>query len=299
MGAEHVARWKQVAEVAARQHGCVTTAQLRACGVRGTSIERAVDAGRLWRIHRGVYAVGHPALTGEGRWHAAVLACRGGVLSHRPAGVAWQIHRGELARVEVTVSTGGTHRRPGILIHSSALPVDEVTEWEGIPITTPARTAVDLAHEFEDADRVHGLLRQLQYRRRFDLAALRSANARRPNALLGATLDDLAPTESPLEDAFRTKVIRRHRLPEPDFQARVQGMRVDLRWSAARLTVEIYGNHHVNPAMLQTDAARDNILGLGGDLVLRYLPADIHRRHARTAAQIRQALADRHGSDHV
>ena len=295
MWSEHVERWKAVSQVAARQHGLVTTRQLRECRIAKGSIQQARRSGRLWAVHRGVYAVGHPSLSREGRWHAAVLACPGGVLSHRPAAVAWRVYRGEFGRVEVTVPVRGTHRRPGILIHSSPLPEDEITEWEGIPITTPARTAVDLAHELRDRDAIHGLLRQLQYRGLFDLAALERANARRPSAVLTEQLQDLAPTESPLEDAFRSKVIRRHRVPEPDAQARIEGMRVDFRWTAARLTVEIYGNHHVNPAMLQTDAARDNVLGLAGDLVLRYLPADIHRRHARTAAQILRALETRHG----
>lgn len=295
MGVQDVARWKKVGEVASRQHGLVTTSQLQACGVRGTSIERGVGSGRLWRVHRGVYAVGHLALSREGRWHAAVLACRGSALSHRPAGNAFRIYSGELARVEVTVPTGGTHGRPGILIHSSPLPDDEVTEWRGIPITSPSRTAVDLAHDLADADRVHGLLRQLQYRGLFDREALERANARRPCAVLSAALEDLRPTTSPLEDAFKTKVIRRYRLPDPDYQGWVRGKHVDFRWAAARLTVEVYGNHHVHPSMLQADAARDNDLGLHGELVLRYLPADIHRRHRQTAAQIRHALRTRHG----
>lgn len=290
MDASGVQRWRSVAEKAATQHGVITSAQLHECGVGRSGIEKGVRSGRLWRVHVGVYAVGHPSLTREARWHAAVLACPGGALSHRPAGNAFRFYRGELARVEVTVPTGGTHRRPGILIHTSALPGDEVTEWEGIPITSPSRTVVDLAHEIDDPDRIHGMLREMQYRKRYDLEKLKRANARRPSALLGEILEDLSPTESPLEDAFRSKVIRRHAVREPDYQAKVEGMRVDFRWVEERLTVEVYGNHHVNPSMLQTDAARDNVLGLGGDLVLRYMPADLHRRHARTAAQIKQAL---------
>ena len=87
--------------------------------------------------------------------------------------------------------------------------------------------------------------------------------------------------ESPLEDAFLTKVIRRYRIPAPDFQARIEGMRVDFRWTAARLTVEVYGNHHVNPSMLQTDAARDNVLGLGDQTGARHAPRIVHPGDAR------------------
>ncbi len=295
MDAQNVQPWRQASVKASTQHGLITTGQLAACGIGRSGIEKGVAAGRLWRVHRGVFAVGHPAITRERRWLAAVLA--GGedaVLSHRPAGVLWRIYRGELARVEVTVPRRGTRSRPGIIFHASPLPADEVDVVDDIPLTSPSRTAVDLAHELDDPDRIHGMLRQLQYRSLFDLSSLRAANARRPSALLGEQLEDLSPTESPLEDAFRTKVIRRHGLPEPDYQAKIRGKRVDFRWAAARLTVEVYGNHHVNPAMLQTDAARDNDLGLAGDLVLRYLPADVHRRHARIAAQIREAIRTRH-----
>ena len=287
--------WREVAATAATQHGVITTRQLRACGIAASSIQHAKRTGRLWPIHRGVYAVGQPALSREGRWGAAVLACAGSALSHRPAGVARRIYRGEIARVEVTVPTRGTHRRPGILIHSSPLPEDEVELHAGIRMTTPARTAVDLAHVLADHDRVHGMLREMQYRRLFDREALERANARRPSAILSLALADLRPTRSPLEDAFLTKVIRRHRLPEPECQAPMEGMHVDFRWASARLTVEVHGHNHVNPAMLRADALRDNALGLGGELVLRYLPADVHRHHRRTAEQIRRALAERDG----
>lgn len=293
MWSEHVERWNEVAAIAARQHGVITTRQLMSCGLAKGSISHARKVGRLWPIHRGVWAVGHTALSREGRWHAAVLAVAG-ALSHRSAGNAWRCFRWEPSRIEVTVATGGTHSRSGLVIHSSPLPLDEVTEWEGMCITTPSRTAVDLAHALADHDAVHGMLREMQYRRIFDLDALARANARRPNAILTAAIGDLRPTRSPLEDAFLSKVIRRYGLPEPDYQSAIEGMRVDFRWIVPRLTVEVYGNHHVFPSMLQADAARDNVLGLAGDLVLRYMPADVHRRHRRTAMQILEAIRTRH-----
>jgi predicted transcriptional regulator of viral defense system len=75
-----------IGRIAARQHGVVTQAQLLASGLSPSGISRRVAAGRLTRIHRGVYAVGHPGLSQHGRWVAAVLACgEGAVLSHRSA----------------------------------------------------------------------------------------------------------------------------------------------------------------------------------------------------------------------
>ncbi|MGH2984486.1 MAG: type IV toxin-antitoxin system AbiEi family antitoxin domain-containing protein [Solirubrobacterales bacterium] len=80
-----------IVRTAARQHGVVTFAQLRAAGVLSSGIADRVAAGRLHRVHRGVYAVGHSGLSQDGRWLAAVLACgERAVLSHRSAAaLAW------------------------------------------------------------------------------------------------------------------------------------------------------------------------------------------------------------------
>jgi very-short-patch-repair endonuclease len=294
MGASLVARWRAVAEIAARQHGLVSTRQLHASGVGKGSIEKAHRSGRLWRIHRGVYAVGHPALSQEGKWLAAVLACgSGAALSHRSAASLWQIRSAELARVEVTVPREGTYRRPGTLIHTSPLPPGEVVHKRDIPVTSPARTAVDLAHALHDPDQVHRLLREMQFRRLFDTTALEVANHRRPSAVLSLTVADLRPTRSPHEDAFKSKVLRRYRIPDPEYNRLVQGFTVDCHWPRARLVVEIDGNNHINPAMLQADAFRNNVLQAAGVMVLHYTRTDIDRRHAQVAAQVLAALESR------
>jgi predicted transcriptional regulator of viral defense system len=89
------------ARVAGRQHGVVSVGQLAVTGLTHDSIRRRVEAGRLHRIHRGVYAVGHRALSMEGVWMAAVLACGGGAaLSHRSAAALWRMLPG--ARVRST-----------------------------------------------------------------------------------------------------------------------------------------------------------------------------------------------------
>lgn|SRR5262245_1751979 len=62
-----------IAEIATRQHGVLSVMQLHAAGADSSAIKRRVAAGRLHRVHRGVYAVGHARLSNEGRWMAAVL----------------------------------------------------------------------------------------------------------------------------------------------------------------------------------------------------------------------------------
>ena len=136
-----------IARIAANQHGVITTGQLNQLGLsRGRIAERA-SAGRLHRIHRGVYAVGHPRLSNEGRWMAAVLACGpGAVLSHHSAAALWGIHRrrrddASPPPVHVTVpSTAGKSPRNGIVLHRSSTLIAGVrTRRHGIPVTTPER----------------------------------------------------------------------------------------------------------------------------------------------------------------
>jgi len=81
-----------IAAVAARQHGVVTAAQIQGCGLSSSATSDWLRAGRLHRLHRGVYAMGHRGLSFEGRWMAAVLALgKGAVLSHRSAAMLWRM----------------------------------------------------------------------------------------------------------------------------------------------------------------------------------------------------------------
>jgi very-short-patch-repair endonuclease len=138
-----------LARLAARQHGVVTLDQLLAAALDKSAISRRVAAGRLHRIHRGVYAFGNPNLTREGRSLAAVLACgEGAVLSHQSAAALWNLSPTSPELVHVTVpGTNGRARRRGIVLHrSSTLITAETTRRRGIPITTLARTLADLGY---------------------------------------------------------------------------------------------------------------------------------------------------------
>ena len=135
-----------VARVAARQHGVISLAQLAKAGITPTMVRRRLEAGRLHRVHRGVYAVGTPALTREGRWMAAVLACGPeAVLSHASAAALWSISPTSPSWAHLTVpGNGGRRRRKGIVLHrSTTLTPTDVTVRRGIPVTAHARTLRD------------------------------------------------------------------------------------------------------------------------------------------------------------
>jgi predicted transcriptional regulator of viral defense system len=83
-------REQVIARLAANQHGVVAAAQLRDAGIPDYSVTRRAQAGRLHRLHRGVYAVGHTKLTFDGRCIAAALAVgEVAVVSHRSAAAIW------------------------------------------------------------------------------------------------------------------------------------------------------------------------------------------------------------------
>jgi very-short-patch-repair endonuclease len=143
---------RTVAEIAARQHGVVTRKQLLWAGLSPKAITRRVQAGRLHRLYRGVYAVGHTNLSREGRWLGAVFACgEGAVLSHASAAHLWKISPTSPSTIHVTVpATSGRTKRPGIRLHNStALTPSETTQRRGIPVTTHARTLRDLGYDRE------------------------------------------------------------------------------------------------------------------------------------------------------
>ena len=134
-----------IARLAARQHGLVTLAQLLAAGLDKSAIARRVRAGQLHRVYRGVYAVGHAGLSREGRFLAAVLgAGKGAALSHLAAAELWEVRRYRASLIDVVVPT--RRRADGVRVHETrTLHPRDVTTYKGIPVTTIARTLVDLS----------------------------------------------------------------------------------------------------------------------------------------------------------
>src|SRR4051794_23308870 len=243
-----------LARLAARQHGVVGLRQLRHHGFTASGVRSRVARGRLHRVHRGVYAVGHPLLSTEGRWMAAVLACGpGALLSHGSAASLWGLRRSARARIDV-ISTGQRGaKRAAIDAHSGAtLHPAEATVHDGIPCTTVARTLVDLA-DVLDRRGLERACEQAEMLRLFDADALADvlsrAGGRRGAARLSAIVAELRPgatlTRSELEERFLA-LCRSAGVTQPLVNVRVEvdggTLEVDFLWRDERLVVETDGH---------------------------------------------------------
>jgi hypothetical protein len=133
----------QIATIAARQHGHITRAQLLAVGISHARIQRWCAAGRLTRVHGGVYALGYRHVEPVAVAMAAVLACGdGAVLSHESAAALWGWRRWPSVP---EVSTTWARHRPGIRAHRTrSLPRTDRTRQLGVPVTSPERTIREL-----------------------------------------------------------------------------------------------------------------------------------------------------------
>lgn len=259
----------------------ITRSQLLGAGVGETGIEERVRSDRLLRLHRGVYALGHRELKREGHWLAAALACGpGAVLSHASAAAHWNIRGSASSYVDVTVpSRAGRVRRKGIRVHRSGrLGADQVTIHEGIPVTTLARTLLDLADVLSEQD-LERAIHESEYLRLFDLTALIAvvgANpGRRGAKLLKAAEGPPEMTKSQLEKRFLA-IVDRHRLPRPQVNARIEGYEVDFAWPEAKLIVETDGfAAHGTRKAFETDRLRDRHLARAGFHTIRLTPRSL------------------------
>jgi predicted transcriptional regulator of viral defense system len=297
-----------LAELARRQWGVVSAAQLRALGLDKDAVRRRARAGRLHRLHHTVYAVGHTVLKREGRWLAAVLACgQGAVLSHSSAAAHWGLLHTEAARIDVTTP----RRRAGnakIRLHRShTLIARDTTTHEGIPITSVPRTLLDLAATVRP-DRLERALAQAQHLQIYDHRAIEDvlarANGHRGKAALAqATALDPKLTASEWEIRL-LRLVRAAALPEPlvnlPLDAPDHGpCRPDFHWPSHRLIVETDGwESHKTRAAFESDRAKDAALTAAGYRVVRFTwrTADAVIRQRLEALLTPARTHPRHGS---
>lgn len=291
-------------ELATAQHGVVERRQLRTLGLSAPAVDRWLRTGRLRALHRGVYAVGHSALTVRGWWMAAVLACGpGAALSHRCAARLQSLSGRLPGRPAVSVPATRCPQPPGVAVHR--IQRVEPVLVEGIPCTPVARTILDLAGISRRRE-LEKVIEEAVVLGVFDLRALETvvASVARPRGvrLLRSVLAEIRPgttlTRSDLEEAMLA-LCDRAGLPRPVCNGNVlladgTAPEVDFQWRAARVVVETDSNrYHATHPKRRGDRAKDRALQLAGWLVLRVPEEDLAERPDAILADLRAALARR------
>lgn len=295
----------EVQTLAARQHGVVARRQLLALGLGEDAIDHRLSTGRLVRLRRGIYALGHAQLRPEGRALAVVLAVGDrAVLSHRSAAGLWGIRPWGGSFIEITApGRGGVRRQRGRFVHrSAALHPDATTVERGVPTTTIARTLLDLA-DVVPAHHLRRAVERAEQAELFDLADVRHVLDEHPGRpgrrALTAVLADFRDhgdthTRSDLE-AMLLQICLDHDLPRPQVN-RHDGVREsDFRWPDHRLIVEVdsWTFHGRTRRAFDSDRARDRAVLRTGWRVARFTDRQLLADRAGVAAELHALLTHR------
>jgi predicted transcriptional regulator of viral defense system len=287
-----------LAELATRQFGVVATRQLDALGYSKSSVAKAARVGRLHRVHRGVYVVGHRTLTWHGRCMAAVLASYPSVASHFSAAWLWGLLR---YRPEIHVTSRGIRRaQRTFATHSADLAHADLTRRDGIPVTSLSRTILDTAV----TSRPRTVRRHIQLAEDLKVFDLREMNdllertkGHRGQAKVRAALElyDEKPvfTRSGLERRF-LEIVREAGLPEPAMNIFVAGYEIDAYWADHRFGVEldVYETHG-SRLSFEEDRERDDELLLAGIETTRVTGPRLDREPGAVVDSLRRHLARR------
>jgi hypothetical protein len=275
-------------------HGLVRHADLLAAGLTRQAISARVRRGALTRRYRGVYSLAPGPLARDGEFLAVVLA--GGdraALNRVAAAEHWQIWRYR-ARLSIVVPSRRTI--PGVEVHTCRrLDRRDVTVHRGIPVTTVARTLVDLT-DVLIAEELTNVIHEAAFRRRFSIPDTRAAMARANGRHKLARLDEAielwlagsAGLKSRLEKAFLEIVVEAG-LQKPIPNVHVAGAEVDAYWPDLRLAVEIDGPNHTRRPTLLADGSRDRLLAESKITVLRFNEFEVERRRRDVVATLVRA----------
>ena len=272
----------------------VTHVELLELGFTDHAIKHRVKTGRLHRIARGVYAVGSPNLTREGRLMVAIKACGPqAALSHLSAAVLWGFWKREPGRIHVSVPATSNPRVRGVTVHRRAR--FETTRFMRIPVTTPDCTMIDLAAT-QDRDDVEGAINEADVKGRTNperLRAVLDGIGRRPGAARLRHILDIATftfTRSTLERAF-IPIALAAGLPRPLTCHEVNGFEVDFYWPDLKLIVETDGlTYHRTPQQQAEDLRRDQIHTASGHRCFRFSHGQIRFEPKHVERILRSAV---------
>jgi hypothetical protein len=291
MWGQNASRQRAVADLGGRQHGVVSQRQLIALGLSQTTIDRWLASGRLHRLHRGVYAVGHRVLRVQGRWMAGVLACGpDAVLSHQPAAALLDLRRSSSSVTHVTTPRRASPR--GIEVHRvRRLHPEDVAMRERIPVTSVARTVLDLAETLTLRQLIR-VIEQAERLRIFDLNAIEELLARNPGrhgtrplrAAIAAVNGEPPRTNSDWERDF-LDFCEDHGIPRPELNVIVEGFEVDALWPEKKLIVELDSwTFHRSRRAFEEDRRRVVVLQLAHYMVLPITALDDEAARVISAA---------------
>jgi len=238
----------------------------------------------------------------RGRWLAAVLACGPqAVLSHASAAELWGLRFGASRWIDVTIPRTGRRTRDPIRVHRPrSLPADEMTTAHAIPVTSAARTILDMAAILHRAH-LEAMLDRMEIRELTDYPALAAIARAHPGhhgagrlaAALEGHLAGEQLTRSDLEVLFR-QVCHDHGLPQPRVNQLIAGKEVDFLFAEQRLVVETDSwRYHRTRRAFEDDRARDALLLAHGYRTLRITDRALTTRPRLVVDIIAAALADR------
>jgi very-short-patch-repair endonuclease len=286
-----------ISDLAAQQHGLVTRGQLIALGVGPDAIDRRIAMQRLHPVHAGVFAVGHRLRTRESTWMAAVLAAGpDAVLAYRSAAALWGMRRS--SRLEVIAPR--KLRRPGIEAHRIVLTDDEVTIEAGIPVTTPARTLLDLA-AVVSPQHLKAAFQEAEVRRLTSPTSLDALLERHPRRRGIQAIQQILKDHHDTGRTIPTSVLERHllalldahNLPRPTINRLSDHGELDATWPDHKLIVECdgYATHGTREAF-EHDRAKDRHLIVAGWRVIRLTWRQLTTEPDTIARQLATVLND-------
>lgn len=288
-----------MARIAERQRGLIGRTQLIEAGITPDAIRHRLATGRLHTLYRGIYVVGRPRLEPLAAATAAVMHLGGrGVLSHRTAAMLWGILDTPELPVEITVVDSDLRPRPGLTVRRSrTLSEADIRRCQGLPVTSPARTLIDLAGilDLHELEAVYAMaIRRRLVTRAEVAAAIRRAPRGRGAANLRALVEQGARpvlTRSHYERKV-LDLIRRAELPAPQVNATIDGMEVDFLWPEQKLVVEFDGfAYHSDRSSFEQDRLRDQRLAAAGYRVLRITARQVDNRPEALIARLAIAAA--------
>ena len=282
-------------------YGVISRAELLTLGVDRGSISWRLETGSLHVLFPGVYAVGHANVTLRGRWLAAVLACGpGACLSHRDAAALYDIRQSSRRAIDVTAPGRSRHNRPGISIHRPRfLHPDDVTIEDGIPVTTVARTFLDLA-EVTSPTHLRRAWDQSQRLGLFDrtavLATCARANGRRGLKHVKTLLAeeaDVTHSKSEMQSRFDDVFRRFPDLKRPVQNTLLHGREVDGFYPDELIAIELdsYEFHGKTHRQHERDREKQLFLQKKGYQVVR-LTWKMLQNPAQVASDLTQLRAD-------